>query len=235
MGALHAGHLSLVERCIGENDLTLVSSFVNPTQFDDPHDLERYPRTYQADLELLQQAGADFLLLPEAGEIYRDQYHYQVVENELSRQLCGPHRPGHFEGVLTVVLKLLNIARADRAYFGEKDYQQYLLIRGMCQTFFQPTQIIACPTVREPDGLALSSRNRLLSDSDRQRAADFPRLLAEPGPAAVIADRLRAAGFDVDYVEERYGRRFGAVRIAGVRLIDNIPLAEASQDEIEVV
>lgn len=224
MGALHKGHSSLVQRSRDENDLTLVSIFINPTQFDEKKDLEAYPKTFEADLALLKNSGADFLLYPEYGELYADGYHYRVQENLLSRQLCGAHRPGHFDGVLTVVMKLLQIAGADRAYFGEKDYQQFLLIREMARAFFIPTQIVPCPTVRDSDGLALSSRNTRLNEAERKEAAEFPRLLHSGRPTEEVASLLRQKGFDVDYVEDRDGRRFGAVRLGTVRLIDNVQI-----------
>lgn len=229
MGALHAGHLSLVERSRRENDRTLVSIFVNPTQFNDPRDLEKYPRTLERDLELLRGAGADYLLYPDYETLYGDRYRYRIQENELSTVLCGAHRPGHFDGVLTVVMKLLNIARADRAYFGEKDYQQLLLIQGMARAFFHGTEIIGCPTVREKDGLAMSSRNTLLSPAERTRAPIFPQILRSRHPTEsleALRTRLIEEGFEVDYIEERAGRRFGAVRLGSVRLIDNFPLSE---------
>jgi pantoate--beta-alanine ligase len=134
----------------------------------------------------------------------------------------GAHRPGHFTGVLTVVLKLLNIAGADRAYFGEKDYQQLMLVRGMVQAFFLETEIVPCPTVREADGLAMSSRNRRLGPGERERAPRFHAALAEAKTAPEARARLERDGFAVDYVEDRGGRRLGAVRLGGVRLIDNV-------------
>jgi pantoate--beta-alanine ligase len=131
MGALHEGHVSLVRRSMAENDLTLVSIFVNPTQFDDPCDLAEYPRTLEADLSTLQAEGTNFVFMPRETDLYPDRYQYRVTEHALSKVLEGTHRPGHFDGVLTVVLKLLQIASADRAYFGEKDWQQLALVRGM--------------------------------------------------------------------------------------------------------
>src|SRR5262249_31691930 len=133
MGALHEAHLSLVRRSRRENDRTLVTIFVNPTQFDDPSDLARYPRTLDADLDALQPQGADFVLVPSETDLYRDGFRFRVTETEFSKVLEGAHRPGHFDGVLTVVLKLLEIASADRAYFGEKDWQQLQLVRQMAQ------------------------------------------------------------------------------------------------------
>lgn len=225
MGALHAGHLSLVERSKRENDLTLVSIFVNPTQFNDPKDLEKYPRTFEADLDLLKKAGVDFVIYPQINELYPDQYHYRVQENELSLILCGAHRPGHFDGVLSIVMKLLNLAHADRAYFGEKDYQQFLLIRGMAEAFFLDTEIIGCPTLRESDQLAMSSRNTLLNSEERKKAALFPKILHAPHLSIEqLRNQLTEAGFMVDYVEERFGRRFGAVKLGSVRLIDNVKI-----------
>ena len=227
MGALHEGHLSLVERSRAENDRTLVSIFVNPTQFDDPADLDAYPRTIERDLALLDAAGVDFVLLPRAEEMYADGFRYRVSETELSTTLEGVHRPGHFDGVLTVVLKLLNIAAAERAYFGEKDWQQLNLVRGMADAFFLPTTIVACPTVRESSGLALSSRNARLTPPDRERAAILRRVLRSAATPDDAIDQLTDAGFAVDYVDDRDGRRLAAVTLRGVRLIDNVPLPGA--------
>jgi pantoate--beta-alanine ligase len=227
MGALHDGHLSLVERSQADNDCTLVSVFVNPTQFNDPADLTSYPRTIERDLARLDAAGANFVLLPRAEELYADGYRYRVSESELSTILEGAHRPGHFTGVMTVVLKLLNIASAERAYFGEKDWQQLRLVRGMVDAFFLPTAIVACPTVRDDDGLALSSRNARLRTSDREQAATLYRVLTSAATAEDAVTELTGAGFAVDYVAERDGRRLAAVRLGAVRLIDNVALRSA--------
>lgn len=224
MGALHEGHLSLVRRSRAENDGTLVSVFVNPTQFDDPADLGAYPRTLQSDLDLLQHEGVDFVVLPRESDLYPDGYRYRVTERELSTVLEGAVRPGHFDGVLTVVLKLLVIAAADRAYFGEKDWQQLALVRGMAGAFFIRTEIVACPIVRGADGLALSSRNARLAPADRAKAPGLYAALRSAPSATAAARELESAGFDVDYVDDRCGRRLGAVRLGGVRLIDNVPL-----------
>ena len=226
MGALHDGHLSLVRRSRAENDRTVVSIFVNPTQFHDPTDLAQYPKTLDTDLEMLRRERTDFVLFPAATDLYRDGFRFRVSETELSKTLEGAHRPGHFEGVLSIVLKLLHIASADRAYFGEKDWQQLQLVRGMADAFFVPTEIVACATVRESDGLALSSRNRLLLPADRQKAAQFFRLLSTAPTPDAAAGALRQAGFVVDYIDEWNGRRLGAVRLGGVRLIDNVMLGE---------
>jgi pantoate--beta-alanine ligase len=227
MGALHEGHLSLVRRSRAENDRTLATIFVNPTQFDDPADLARYPRTLETDLAALRADGADFVLLPRARELYADDYRYRVVGLGLAEVLEGAHRPGHFDGVLTVVLKLLQIASAERAYFGEKDWQQLALVRGMAEAFFLPTQVVACPTVRERDGLALSSRNVLLDAGNRALAPMFYQTLARAPSADAAARELSELGFLVDYVEDRDRRRLGAVHLGGVRLIDNVALGEA--------
>jgi pantoate--beta-alanine ligase len=227
MGALHDGHLSLVERSRAENDRTLVSVFVNPTQFNDPADFDAYPRMHQRDLALLDAAGVDFVLLPRASDMYADGFRYRVSETELSTILEGAYRPGHFAGMLTVVLKLLNIAAAERAYFGEKDWQQLNLVRGMADAFFLPTTIVACPTVRESTGLALSSRNTRLTAPDRERAATLHRVLKSAATTDDAIDQLTDAGFAVDYVDDRDGRRLAAVRLRGVRLIDNVPLPSA--------
>lgn len=226
MGALHEGHLSLVRRSRAENDRTLVSIFVNPAQFEDPTDLAQYPRTLENDLRMLRGEGTHFVLLPTETDLYRDGYRYRVTEIELSQTLEGAHRPGHFDAVLTVVLKLLQIASAERAYFGEKDWQQLELVRGMAGAFYLPTAIIACATVREADGLALSSRNRRLLPSDRQKASLFYRALSTSSTPDAASRALRAAGLAVDYIEDRDGRRLGAVRLGGIRLIDNAPLGD---------
>lgn len=225
MGALHAGHASLFTAARRECDIVLASVFVNPTQFDEAHDFERYPRTLDADVALMGSAGVDTVFAPSVAEMYPDGRTYAVQESTVSRELCGAHRPGHFAGMLTVVLKLLQIAGADRAYFGEKDYQQLELVRGLVRAFFLPTEIIGCPTVRESDGLAMSSRNTRLRPAERALAPQFFAVLSTAPDATTARNRLAAAGFDVDYVEDRGGRRFGAVRLGPTRLIDNVLLA----------
>lgn len=222
MGALHEGHASLFRAARKAHDVVLASVFVNPTQFDEAHDFEKYPRTLDADCALMEAAGVDVVFAPGVSEMYPNGTRYSVGENELSRELCGAHRPGHFAGMLTVVLKLLQIADAEAAYFGEKDYQQLLLIRGMGEAFFLPTKIVGCPTVREPDGLAMSSRNARLTPAERALAPGFHRALASAPTAAEARTQLETAGFSVDYVEDRDGRRFGAVRLGQTRLIDNV-------------
>lgn len=227
MGALHDGHRSLISRCRRENDFCVVSIFVNPTQFNDPNDLATYPVTFDADREICTTEGVDAIFLPQYADLYPDDYRYRVTEEQDSRLLCGAHRPGHFDGVLSVVMKLLNLSRAQRAYFGEKDWQQLQLVKGMVDAFFMPVTIVGCPTVRETDDLALSSRNRRLSADHREKAASFPRLLATAAPAGEVARLLTADGFDVDYVADFKGRRCAAIHCGGVRLIDNRPLTGA--------
>lgn len=229
MGNLHKGHLSLLERSRCENDVSVLTIFVNPTQFDDPSDLERYPRTLQADLSAAEETGVDYVLLPTFEELYRDHYRYRVSESALSQRFCGSFRPGHFDGVLTVVLKLLNLTRPTRAYFGEKDYQQYLLIRDMAESFFLEMEIVACPIVRDDDGLALSSRNSRLRVDQRRQAALFPALLSSCATCDEAIRALEAKGFEVDYVEDFEGRRLGAVRLGDVRLIDNLPIPRSDR------
>ena len=223
MGALHAGHEALLQRARAENQLVVLSIFVNPTQFNEPNDLAKYPRTLDADVELARPY-VDAVLAPSTEEFYQDGFRYRVTESDLSRRWEGLHRPGHFEGVLTVVLKLFNVVQPRRAYFGEKDWQQLQLVRGMAEAFFLPVEIVACPIVRDADGLALSSRNRRLSQLGRSHAAAFPRALRTARDAASAAANLKVHGFEVDYVEDYEGVRLGAVRIDGIRLIDNVRL-----------
>jgi pantoate--beta-alanine ligase len=227
MGALHRGHSSLVEQCRRENQIVVVSIFVNPTQFNDPSDLDRYPNTLDQDLELLQSLGVDEVIVPSARELYPNGYRFRVEPHEGDLVLEGSHRPGFLQGVMTVVLKLLNIVRADRAYFGEKDYQQLKIISEMTQEFFVPTQIVPCPTVREESGLAMSSRNALLSAEARDKAAHLFRALTTASSCAAARAVLEAQGFRVEYVEERWDRRLAAMNFEGVRLIDNVPVAAA--------
>lgn len=222
MGALHAGHASLLQAARRDNDAVLASIFINPTQFNDSQDFETYPRTFEADAALMDEAKVDVVFVPSVAEMYPGGTHYTVQEDELSLGLCGAHRPGHFTGVLTVVLKLLQIAGADRAYFGEKDYQQLLLVRGMARSFFLPTEIIGCPTVREADGLAMSSRNVRLSADERALAPQFHAILSTAPDPTTAHQLLGELGFVVDYVEDRDGRRLGAVRLGSTRLIDNV-------------
>ena len=228
MGALHDGHASLLRRSAGVDDVTVLSIYVNPTQFNDPDDLASYPDTLDEDLALADSLGVDYVLLPRYADLYPDGYRYQVVETDFSNELCGRNRPGHFTGVLTVVMKLLNLVRPHRAYFGKKDYQQYLLVRDMCAAFYMDVEIVGCDTVRECDGLAMSSRNKLLTREARRMAPYFNRALRSERCDDGVRAELETTGFRVDYVQTRDGRRFGAVAVdcggQTVRLIDNVPL-----------
>ncbi len=170
MGALHEGHLSLVRQSLKECHTTVVSIFVNPTQFGPNEDLEKYPRTLEEDRKKLEELHVDILFLPQEKDIYPPGYDTYVIQENLTRGLCGAHRPGHFRGVLTIVLKLFHIVRPHIAYFGQKDFQQSVVIRRMVRDFHLPVKIRVMPTVREPDGLAMSSRNKYLSPEDRKKA-----------------------------------------------------------------
>ena len=227
MGALHAGHGSLLQRSVAENAKTVLSIYLNATQFNDAKDLAAYPSTLDADLQLAEDAGVDAVLLPSYAQIYPDDFSFRVVETRLSQGLCGADRPGHFTGVLTVVMKLLNLVRPAKAYFGLKDFQQYQLIKDVSAAFFLPVQIIGCDTVREADGLAMSSRNRRLDGCARAKAGQFNSILRDAATDDVARAQLQALGVRVDYVETRAGRRFGAIVLPSgegeVRLIDNCP------------
>ncbi len=228
MGALHRGHLSLLQHSLADNRVTVASIYVNPTQFNNPDDLAKYPRADRQDLAMLQDAGVDAVWYPQYDELYPDGYRYRITESKLSKRFCGAHRPGHFDGVLTVVLKLLNIVAPDRAYFGEKDYQQLSLIRGMVEAFMLPVEIVACPTVRESNGLAMSSRNLRLSPQQRRLAPELYRILSSAPDCETAIAELAAAGFAVDYVEDltdaKGTRRLAAASLGEVRLIDNVAL-----------
>lgn len=222
MGNLHEGHYSLMERCRRENTVSILSIFINPTQFNHANDYVHYPKTFAADIDLAQIAKVDYVLAPDYAALYPDDYHYQVNETGYSQAMEGRSRPGHFTGMLTVVLKLLLLVRAQRAYFGEKDYQQLTLVRGMVKAFFLNTEIIACPTMRNDFGLPYSSRNNRLSPTQYQQARQFPVIFHAALTCEEISRQLTAQGFVVDYVEEHDGRRFAAVRLGEIRLIDNI-------------
>ena len=178
MGYLHEGHLSLIRQCQQECDVTVVTIFVNPTQFNDPSDYENYPVDLEKDLNALEKEGVQFAFLPHAKEMYPpNRMNVQMAIPELTANLCGLHRPGHFDGVLLVVSKFFNIVEPDKAFFGLKDYQQFLVIRTMGRSLNFPVEVIGCETVREDDGLAMSSRNARLSEKAREHAALIPRAL----------------------------------------------------------
>ena len=222
MGGLHDGHLSLIKRAISENDVSVVSVYLNPTQFNDKKDLETYPANFADDCALLEKAGVDYLFAPTYPVMYPDDYKYMLTEKDFSKELCGAKRPGHFDGVLTVVMKLLNIVKPTRAYFGEKDYQQYKLLDGMVKAFFMDVTLVPCPIVREENGLAISSRNRKLSKEGLALAPRFHEILASGGSEAEITKKLEDAGFKVDYVTKKENRLYAAVFLEDVRLIDNL-------------
>ena len=182
MGALHKGHLSLVKNSISNNDITVVSIFVNPTQFNNPNDLASYPRTVDKDLELLQTVGCDVVFAPEADDIYsksETDSRFEFDFEGLDKVMEGKFRPGHFNGVVQIVSKLFDLVRPNRAYFGEKDFQQLTIIRLMTRRYNLPIEIVPCPIVREDSGLALSSRNSLLKDNEKQVASHIYAVLNE--------------------------------------------------------
>jgi pantoate--beta-alanine ligase len=251
LGALHEGHASLIERARIDNATVLVTIFVNPTQFNEPADYERYPRTEDADIELCANAGADLVFIPTVDQIYPAGSDTVVRVGALTEPLEGAARPGHFEGVTTVVAILFGLARADRAYFGQKDAQQLLVIRRMAEDLAIGTDVVACPTLREPDGLAMSSRNTLLTPLERAAAPVLRRALLAGRDLYAAGERdgdaLRNAMSTVlaseplarpEYVScagpatlHELSRVDGpallsmAVRFGAMRLIDNEPLA----------
>ncbi len=170
MGALHEGHLSLVKRAKSENDIVVVSIFVNPTQFGPSEDFDRYPRDMEGDMEKLKREGVDILFMPDARSMYSDRFSTYITVKDLSDKLCGAFRHGHFTGVATVVCKLFNIVMPTRAYFGQKDFQQTVIIKRMTEDLNMNADLVICPTVRESDGLAMSSRNGYLSPEERRAA-----------------------------------------------------------------
>lgn len=227
MGALHEGHMELIRKARQETDCVVVSVFLNPTQFNDPGDYEKYPKTLDRDRELAEAAGADVVFAPDKETLYPDGYRYKLCESHLSSIMEGEHRPGHFDGVLTIVMKLFNLVKPDRAYFGEKDYQQLKLIEGMVEAFFLDIKVVPVPTVREVDGLAMSSRNALLSEDGRKQAPIFHQTLTGHATAKEARNALNKEGIDVEYVEDYHDRRLGAVVIDNVRLIDNVAIQDS--------
>jgi len=242
MGALHAGHLANIAQARRLSDHTVVSIFVNPLQFDQAADLARYPRTLAADLAICEEAGVDLVWAPDVETVYRGgQPEVRVSAGRLADQLEGPNRPGHFDGVLTVVAKLFASIRPDLACFGEKDYQQLTLIRRMVLDLDLPVEVVGVPIVRDPDGLALSSRNVFLSAAQRAQALSLSRALAAGRAAAASPESVlaaaravlaEAAGVEVEYLELRDpqlgpaprrgpARLLTAARVGSIRLIDN--------------
>jgi pantoate--beta-alanine ligase len=218
MGAYHDGHLALFEVARRENETVVASLFVNPAQFGEGEDLERYPRDEARDAELAEAAGVDVLFVPHPEEVYPPGFQTWVEVEQLGAMLEGEHRPGHFRGVATVCLKLFNLVRPRRAYFGQKDAQQVAVVRRMTRDLAVPVEIRVVPTVRDADGLALSSRNAYLSPAEREQALSLPRALA-------AHDRSLLDGLEVEYFEEAdFEPRVlaAAVRVGKTRLIDNV-------------
>lgn len=226
MGHLHAGHEALIRRSVAENDVTVVSIYVNAKQFNRVEDFESYPITLAEDLKCLEDWGASAVFLPDEPTMYPDAYALRVHEVVESQRMEGAHRPGHFEAVLTVVMKLFHLVQPQRAYFGEKDYQQYRLIAQMVEAFFMPVEVVPCPTVRNDLGVAHSSRNSRLSVQARKHLAHFSECLQSSSQDDEVIDQLVALGFEVEYVATHEGRRYAAVQLEGVRLIDNVPRAQ---------
>ncbi len=224
MGALHQGHASLLAKSHQENKISVLSIYVNPTQFNNPEDLEKYPKTWEQDYQIAAENGVDLIFAPKYSDIYADGYRYSVQENVESKILCGAHRPGHFDGVLTVVMKLLQLVKPTRAYFGEKDFQQLKLIQGMVKSFFMDVEIVPVATLREQDGLAMSSRNLRLNEEQRKMASSIYQNLNKAQSVEEIKYQLDQLGFKVDYVEDHWNRRFVAANLGPIRLIDNIEI-----------
>jgi len=252
MGALHEGHASLVRRAVSENDIVVVSDFVNPTQFNDKNDLLKYPRTLEADCELLKKEGAAYVFAPSVEEIYPEPDTRQFSYAPLDTVMEGKYRPGHFNGVCQIVSKLFMIVEPDKAYFGEKDFQQLAIIREMVKRMQFPLEIVGCPIVREADGLALSSRNARLSDEQRRQALNISRTLFQSKEYAAshtveetqkfVEESIAASeGLELEYFElvdgttlqkiaswEETAYAVGCITVfcGEVRLIDNIKYKE---------
>jgi len=227
MGALHEGHLSLLHAARTENDVVVVSLFVNPAQFGQGEDLGRYPRDEERDLRLAEEAGVDVVFAPGAEEMYPPGFQTWVDVEELGSILEGEFRPGHFRGVATICLKLFSIVRPARAYFGQKDAQQAAVVRRLVRDLALELEIRTCPTIRDADGLALSSRNAHLDPGERELALALPRALATRDLAAARAALAAAGGIAVDYVEVADFDPpvlAAAVRVGSSRLIDNVAI-----------
>jgi len=248
MGALHSGHLSLVNQAGRENPVVVVSIFVNPTQFNDPNDLKRYPRNLDADLKMLESTGCDLVFAPDAEEIYPEPDTRKFDFGQLERVMEGKHRPGHFNGVAQVVSRLFEIVNPNKAYFGLKDFQQLAIIQKMVQMLKMPVEIVACPIIREKSGLAMSSRNELLAAEERENAALIYETLSNAKNLAgaksvreletrVIETINKNPFLNVEYFEivdfenlqpvkswSDKGRKIGCIAVfcGKVRLIDNI-------------
>jgi pantoate--beta-alanine ligase len=229
MGALHEGHLSLLRAARAENDTVVMSLFVNPAQFAEAGDLARYPREEASDLARAREAGVDVVFAPSAEEMYPPGFQTWVDVTELGAVLEGRFRPGHFRGVATIVLKLFVVVRPERAYFGQKDAQQVEVVRRMVRDLALEVELRVLPTVRDPDGLALASRNVLLSPEERARALVLPRALATRHRNAALDLLASSNDVDVDYIEVADfdpPTLAGAIRVGSIRLIDNVVLDE---------
>jgi len=227
MGSLHEGHIALLRSARAENETVVMSLFVNPAQFGDASDLAKYPRDEERDLELAREARADLVFAPSIDEMYPPGFQTWVDVTELGAILEGRFRPGHFRGVATIVLKLLNIVRPTRVYFGQKDAQQVEVIRRLAADLAVEVELRIAPTVRDADGLALSSRNARLTAEERAAALALPRALTTRDRAAALAELASSNGLEVDYVEVvdfDPPVLAGAVRVGSTRLIDNVPL-----------
>jgi pantoate--beta-alanine ligase len=228
LGALHEGHRALFRAALAENDRVVASLFVNPTQFDEPADLDVYPRDEKRDLEIAEAEGVDAVFAPSLDELYPTGFATWVEPDETGAE--GAARPGHFRGVATICLKLFNLVRPERAYFGQKDAQQVAVIRQLVRDLDVPVEVRVIPTVRDPDGLALSSRNVRLSPAERSRALALPRALQEAvsSPDPVAAARASLNGLEPEYVEVLdLGNAkvlAAAVRVGSTRLLDNVLL-----------
>jgi pantoate--beta-alanine ligase len=229
MGALHAGHASLVERSVKENDVTVVSIFLNPTQFNDKKDLERYPRTLEADCLLLEKCGAQVVFAPSVDEVYPEPDTRVFSYPPTDAVMEGAFRPGHFNGVCQIVSKLFDYVEPDRAYFGEKDYQQICVIRRMVEDLKMDINIVACPVIREESGLARSSRNTLLSDEERQLAAHIYRVLSESRKKQMsVAETHDFVVREIDAIE--------GLKVQYFSIVDGLTLADVSTwDDAESV
>ncbi|HEB75109.1 MAG TPA: pantoate--beta-alanine ligase [Nitrospirae bacterium] len=257
MGALHGGHMSLVQRCREENDVSVVSIFVNPIQFGPSEDFSSYPRNTEDDAAKLQEAGVDILFMPGVEDMYPEGFATFVEVERLSDRLCGRFRPGHFRGVATVVTKLLNIVRPSRAYFGQKDYQQALIIKQVVRDLNIETETVVCPTVREADGLAMSSRNLYLSPRERKAAAviyrtlcrardmvlgaecslsDVKNLMEEALSAEPLVDEVEyASAFDPETLEDICSRDVTIYRKGRVLLAAAVRIGRARLIDNELV
>lgn len=229
MGALHAGHISLVKRSVGENDVTVVSIFVNPTQFNDKNDLLKYPRTLEADCQLLQQAGVAIAFAPSVEEVYPEPDTRSFSYAPLDTVMEGAFRPGHFNGVCQVVSKLFDMVKPDKAYFGEKDFQQLAIIREMTRQLELPLEIVGCPIMRESDGLAMSSRNTRLSEPERETALNISRVLFESQRYAITHSLLETKSFVEQGIAAVEGLKLEYYEIVDARTMQTVQ----SWDEAE--